>query len=92
MYDNQLTVFGGYGADRSIEVYNGTSWDISNDILAKDFTFGVLVEAKCATTVTAAAITTTTTTVTAAVITTTTTTVTAAAITTTTTTTTVSYI
>ena len=49
VYDNQLTVFGGFGEDpRSIEVYNGKSWDISNDILAKDFTFGVLVEAKCA--------------------------------------------
>ena len=49
VYDNQLTVFGGTGADdRSIEVYNGTSWDISNDILEKSFSFGVLVEAKCA--------------------------------------------
>jgi len=49
VYDNQLTVFGGHGTgSRSIEVYNGTSWDISYDILAKSFTFGVLVEAKCA--------------------------------------------
>ena len=49
VYDNQLTVFGGDGKDpRSIEVYNGRSWDISNDILAKSFTYGVLVEAKCA--------------------------------------------
>ena len=49
VYDNQLTVFGGSGTgSRSIEVYNGKSWDIYNDILAKDFTFGVLVEAKCA--------------------------------------------
>ena len=49
VYDNQLTVFGGYGGyDRSIEVYNGTSWDISKDILAESFIFGVLVEAKCA--------------------------------------------
>ena len=32
---------------RSIEVYNGTSWVTSDDSLAKDFTIGVLVEAKC---------------------------------------------
>ena len=47
VYDNQLTVFGGMGTDpRSIEVYNGTSWFMS-DSLAKDFTNGVAVEAKC---------------------------------------------
>ena len=50
MYDNQLTVFGGMGTGtdpRSIEVYNGISWDISKDILVNDFTMGVLVDAKC---------------------------------------------
>ncbi|XP_023348030.1 kelch-like protein 12 [Eurytemora carolleeae] len=48
VYDNQLTVFGGYGTDpRSIEVYNGISWENSKDTLTKDFYQGVLVGAKC---------------------------------------------
>ena len=51
VYDNQLTVFGGYWKDQesiSIEVYNGKSWDISKNTLAQKFTEGVSVEAKCA--------------------------------------------
>ena len=51
VYNNQLTVFGGYWKgqeSRSIEVYNGKSWDISKDTLAERFYEGVSVEAKCA--------------------------------------------
>ena len=46
--NHQLTVFGGDPSSKSIEYLNETgSWEMSQDSLEKEFSYGVSAEVKC---------------------------------------------